>query len=87
MACEVADGLRLSLGKIYVVISAQFQWPVKWPMVCAAECRKWERVEEVGVSMACEVADGLRLQPKPKPQSVAVFQWPVKWPMVCARRS
>ena len=38
-----------------------FQWPVKWPMVCAFE--NGDTVDGVVVSMACEVADGLRPDP------------------------
>ena len=36
MACEVADGLRQCEGTLRrCSCQPQFQWPVKWPMVCA----------------------------------------------------
>ena len=35
MACEVADGLRLLRAPAGVPSLEPFQWPVKWPMVCA----------------------------------------------------
>ena len=45
MACEVADGLRLG-NSIYQEWFITFQWPVKWPMVCAqaADRCDWWRV-------------------------------------------
>ena len=35
MACEVADGLRLVDKRVKPMTEQEFQWPVKWPMVCA----------------------------------------------------
>ena len=42
MACEVADGLRRKLvHRRQRTNVRRFQWPVKWPMVCAhgGKCR------------------------------------------------
>ena len=59
MACEVADGLRRLRKTIQARQRRAFQWPVKWPMVCAG--RRVVASAFAGVvSMACEVADGLR---------------------------
>ena len=60
MACEVADGLRLGSTDFGVRANVPFQWPVKWPMVCAWMTPSSLTETANGVSMACEVADGLR---------------------------
>ena len=58
MACEVADGLSRSSEPVNLKC-CKFQWPVKWPMVCAVKSVLGEALR-LSVSMACEVADGLR---------------------------
>ena len=52
MVCAIAEANAKE-------VQTQFQWPVKWPMVCANR-GPTRRVISPLVSMACEVADGLR---------------------------